>query len=142
MTTRTSPEFRWFTPTQASITLQRVLPSLARAAEALGAFRELKEQLERHESMDDESRDLVDRELERHRERLRLAVEEVNAAGVMVRGIDPPALDFPAQHNGRDVMLSWREGERAVAWWYAPEEGPEARQPIHDPHSGHWEWMH
>ena len=53
---------------------------------------------------------------------------------VQVKGVAPALLDFPAQAvvAGRHqaVLLCWREGEDALAWWHPVETGYLGRAPI------------
>lgn len=137
----TPTRLRYFTPTEASVALSRVLPKLERAARSLGTYRDLRERLETNEPMDEDARIAVANEVARQRDLIQAAVEEINDQGVEVRSIDPPALDFPAMRGGREVVLSWKHGERAVAWWHLRDDGPAARQPVTDHTSGIWEWL-
>ena len=54
--------------------------------------------------------------------------------GIQVKGVAPALLDFPARAtaDGRviDVLLCWREGEEAIAWYHPPETGYLGREPI------------
>ena len=54
--------------------------------------------------------------------------------GVQVKGVAPALLDFPARAvvGGEevDVLLCWREGEDAIAWYHPPETGYLGREPI------------
>jgi len=141
MTPNAPPRLRYFTPTEASVALHRVLPRLERAARSLGTYRELRDRLESNEPLDEDARVAIANEVARQRELLQTAIEEINDDGVVVRSVDPPALDFPAMRAGREVVLTWQHGERAVAWWYVRDAGPRARQPITDLDSGLWEWL-
>ncbi len=54
--------------------------------------------------------------------------------GVQVKGVAPALLDFPARAS-RDgeslvVLLCWREGEDALAWYHPVETGYIGRAPI------------
>ena len=138
---QTPTRLRYFTPTEASVALTRVLPKLERAARSLGTYRDLRERLETNEPMDEDARVAVANEVARQRDLIQAAVEEINDEGVEVRSIDPPALDFPALRAGREVVLSWKFGERAVAWWRLRDASPTERQPVTDLESGVWEWV-
>jgi hypothetical protein len=54
--------------------------------------------------------------------------------GVQVKGVAPALLDFPARAtvDGREqvVLLCWREGEPALAWYHPVETGYLGRAPI------------
>jgi hypothetical protein len=137
----TPTRLRYFTPTEASVALTRVMPKLERAARSLGTYRDLRDRLETNEPMDEDARVAVANEVARQRDLIQTAVEEINDEGVEVVGIDPPALAFPALMAGREVVLSWKYGERAVAWWYERDDGPAGRKPIASLDSGLWEWL-
>ncbi len=54
--------------------------------------------------------------------------------GVIVKGVAPALLDFPARAvvdgERREVLLCWREGEEALAWYHSEELGYLGRAPI------------
>lgn len=53
---------------------------------------------------------------------------------VQVKGLAPGLLDFPARalRDGEElvVLLCWREGEEALAWYHRPEDGYAGRAPV------------
>jgi hypothetical protein len=57
-------------------------------------------------------------------------VAALEAAGVQVKDMDEGLVDFPARHTGRDVLLCWKVGEPAVAYWHGLEEGFAGRKPL------------
>jgi hypothetical protein len=54
--------------------------------------------------------------------------------GIQVKGVAPALLDFPARAvvDGEEqvVLLCWREGEEALAWYHPVETGYLGRAPI------------
>ena len=56
------------------------------------------------------------------------------ARSIQVKGVAPALLDFPARGviGGQEVevLLCWREGEDAIAWYHPPETGYLGREPI------------
>lgn len=54
--------------------------------------------------------------------------------GIQVKGVAPVLLDFPARAvvDGEEqvVLLCWREGEEALAWYHSAELGYLGRAPI------------
>jgi hypothetical protein len=54
--------------------------------------------------------------------------------GIQVKGVAPALLDFPARAviDGEEqvVLLCWREGEDALAWYHPVETGYLGRAPI------------
>ncbi len=57
-------------------------------------------------------------------------VERLEELGVVVKDRDLGLIDFPARHDGEDVLLCWQVGEAEVAWWHDPVEGFAGRKPI------------
>ncbi|MBW3604475.1 MAG: DUF2203 domain-containing protein [Actinobacteria bacterium] len=43
--------------------------------------------------------------------------------GVQIKGIAPLLLDFPAELDGRKVLLCWLEGESELEWYHRVELG-------------------
>jgi hypothetical protein len=57
-------------------------------------------------------------------------LEQLGDLGVEVKDPETGLLDFPAVREGEDVLLCWRVGEEAVAFWHDLEEGYAGRKPI------------
>ena len=49
---------------------------------------------------------------------------------LVVKGVSPPLVDFPAQYGGRDVLLCWTEGEERIGWYHLPDAGFPGRRPV------------
>jgi hypothetical protein len=56
--------------------------------------------------------------------------------GILVKGVAPALLDFPARGHvdgeERDVLLCWREGEDEIAFFHPPDTGYLGRAPLTD----------
>ena len=50
--------------------------------------------------------------------------------GLDLKGIAPLLLDFPAQLDGKPVLLCWPEGEQALRWYHDARYGVAGRRPI------------
>jgi hypothetical protein len=72
----------------------------------------------------------LDEVLHREREGLARCVARIQAAGAQVKDLDTGLLDFPARRQDQDILLCWRVGEPAIAWWHTPESGFAGRQPL------------
>jgi hypothetical protein len=57
-------------------------------------------------------------------------VDRLEELGVQVKDVDLGLLDFPARHDGEDVLLCWHPGEEAVEFWHGLTEGYAGRKPI------------
>jgi hypothetical protein len=51
---------------------------------------------------------------------------------LVVKGVSPPLVDFPAQYGGRDVLLCWTEGEERIGWYHLPDAGFAGRRPVRE----------
>jgi hypothetical protein len=61
-------------------------------------------------------------------------IDELTAAGIVVRDLDRGLIDFPADApSGRTYLLCWLAGEPAIAWWHWPEDGFAGRTPLDSP---------
>lgn len=55
--------------------------------------------------------------------RLQEAVDWFGMMGIQLKGIAPVIVDFPAELDGRRVLLCWLEGESALEWFHSEEVG-------------------
>jgi hypothetical protein len=65
------------------------------------------------------------------------SLETLQAAGVLVKDARGGLLDFPARREGRLVMLCWKVGETALAYWHEAEGGFAGRRRVDE--DGPWE---
>jgi hypothetical protein len=64
--------------------------------------------------------------------RLRTVLAEIDSLGVQLKDLAIGLLDFPCQVEGEIVLLCWKLGEPAIAYWHTVEAGFKGRQPIDD----------
>jgi len=121
---------RWFTPATAGVALRRVRP----VAETMCR---LYLQLERARPTRVGGDQLVPARYFALVRRLNAAVAGIQAAGARIKDVRQGLLDFPARRAGRRVMLSWKVGEPAVAWWRETGAGPATRRPVDN--DGPWD---
>ncbi len=57
-------------------------------------------------------------------------LEELKQVGVELRDYESGLLDFPAMHEGREVLLCWKLGEEQVAAWHEIDAGFAGRQDL------------
>ena len=57
-------------------------------------------------------------------------IAEIRQLGVQMKGIDSGLVDFPAEVNGRTVLLCWQLGEESVQYWHEEDAGFAGRQPV------------
>ncbi len=60
---------------------------------------------------------------------------EIDSIGVVVKDLEQGLLDFPSLIDGKPVLLCWKLGEPAIAYWHTEEEGFAGRKPL-DPQLG------
>jgi hypothetical protein len=60
---------------------------------------------------------------------------EIDSIGVVVKDLEQGLLDFPSVMDGKPVLLCWKLGEPAIAYWHTEEEGFAGRKPL-DPQMG------
>jgi len=64
--------------------------------------------------------------------RIKDALAEIDATGVQVKDLDIGLLDFPCKVDGEILLLCWKLGEPAIAYWHGTSEGFAGRKPIDD----------
>jgi hypothetical protein len=55
---------------------------------------------------------------------------EIESIGVQVKDLEQGLLDFPSVVEGKAVLLCWKLGEPAIAYWHTEEEGFAGRKPL------------
>lgn len=70
------------------------------------------------------------REKERLTRKIKDALAEIEAAGVLVKDLEIGLLDFPCQVEGNTILLCWKLGEKTIAHWHGTDEGYRYRKPI------------
>jgi hypothetical protein len=75
---------------------------------------------------------LARRKAEREKtfQRVKDAMDEIDAIGVQVKDLDIGLLDFPCEVGGQTVLLCWKLGEKSIAHWHGISEGFAGRKPI------------
>ena len=71
-------------------------------------------------------------EMEKHVQRARETVQEIDEIGVQVKDLESGLLDFPCRMDDDVVLLCWKAGEPAIEHWHTMESGFQGRQPIDD----------
>jgi hypothetical protein len=55
---------------------------------------------------------------------------EIDSIGVQVKDLEQGLLDFPFVMDGKPVLLCWKLGEPAIAYWHTEEDGFAGRKPL------------
>jgi hypothetical protein len=72
----------------------------------------------------------ADEELESAAAELARCVEQIQAAGVLVKDLDQGLLDFPSLRGDEEILLCWHVGEGDIQYWHGLEEGFSGRKPL------------
>ncbi len=119
---------KYFTLDEAN----RALPYVARVTKDVRETYQhavaLQERIDRPATGDDS--DAMHREYEATIDQLNGFVDELTEVGVELKDYDTGLLDFPALHQGREICLCWRHGEKAVAAWHETDAGFAGRQDV------------
>ena len=57
-------------------------------------------------------------------------IEDLEATGVSLKGLDQGLLDFPSRRFDEDVWLCWKDGETEIKFWHDIDSGFNGRKPI------------
>lgn len=57
-------------------------------------------------------------------------VAEIEKLGCQFKGIDLGLVDFPADIDGRTVLLCWQYGEKSIGFWHSTDEGFAGRRAL------------
>ena len=69
-------------------------------------------------------------DFERATNRLEKLIEELGMIGVELKDPSRALLDFPAFHEGREVLLCWKADEETITHWHEPDAGYAGRKPV------------
>ena len=72
----------------------------------------------------------LDEQFQRESHAVTQAAEQLERLGVLVKDLDTGLVDFPALHEGEEVLLCWQLGEDEVAYWHGADEGFAGRKPL------------
>lgn len=77
----------------------------------------------------------LDAQYDRVMEKLNTYVDELAQVGVELKDYEVGLIDFPAQHDGREVCLCWKLDEQDITTWHEVEAGFAGRQSVAGLHS-------
>ncbi|MEZ0324084.1 MAG: DUF2203 domain-containing protein [Hydrogenothermaceae bacterium] len=116
-----------------------LLPQIKALVEEIAEKREyMNYYLFRYEELNEKDRDEKD-ELElmyvktlisTENQEIKELIEVIEGFGVLVKGLDPVIIDFPAENNGEEIFLCWKEDEESILYWHGKYEGFQGRKPI------------
>ncbi len=56
--------------------------------------------------------------------------QQIDGAGAQIKSLEEGLLDFPSRRDGELVLLCWKLGEGAIAYWHGVDEGFAGRKPL------------
>ncbi|MSP60735.1 MAG: DUF2203 family protein [Myxococcales bacterium] len=131
---------RYFTVDEANTLVPRLEGSFNRMMQLRGELRRAGAELERMGEQVDPSSLASEEgppELRSTRGRVRGLLDalsdelsDLEEIGVQVKDLDTGLCDLVARHDGRDVLLCWRLGEKHFEFWHELEGGFSGRRPI------------
>lgn len=75
-------------------------------------------------------RDRLERDAERQERQFDLFVDELIDVGCELKDANIGLVDFIGRHDGRDVYLCWRLGEKKIEFWHELHAGFGGRRPV------------
>jgi len=129
---------RYFTPSEANELLAEVRPLAESLVEHRDGMRLAAERRARLTAriagnggdLDPQEPGELDEQFERESQAVARAVEGLQRLGLLVKDLDRGLVDFPALHNGEEILLCWQVGEDEVAYWHGVDEGFAGRKPL------------
>ena len=80
-----------------------------------------------------DERGALKQEIRVHAKRLKECQEELLQLGIILKDYERGLVDFPAELDGRPILLCWEQGEPSVGFWHEVSGGYTGRQPV--PHN-------
>lgn len=69
-------------------------------------------------------------------DRIRACLDELQALGIEMKDYEEGLVDFPAEFEGRPILLCWKQGEEKIGFWHEVEAGAKGRKPV--PEDPNW----
>ena len=128
---------RLFTVEEANALLPAVRTLTETIRENILQLRSQSQAIARHEHLDPESTDFMDR-LQQNAAIAQLVaaikscVEQIQSYGCICKGVEQGLVDFPCLLGAEVVFLCWQLGESTVSHWHRIEDGFPGRRPLLD----------
>jgi hypothetical protein len=128
---------RLFTVDEANALLPTVRALTERIQENIRRLRNKSKKIVRHEKLDPETTDFMERlqedgEIARLVAELKDWVEQIYSYGCICKGVEQGLIDFPCMLGAEVVFLCWQLGEATVSHWHRIEDGFAGRRPLLD----------
>ena len=114
----------------------RTLPYVRSIVEEVQArYRVVQESGRRHnalEANEDARRAALKDEIRGAADRIRACLDELQALALEMKDYEEGLVDFPAELEGRPILLCWKHGEERIGFWHETEAGAKGRKPVPD----------
>jgi hypothetical protein len=118
---------RLYTVAEANQTLPYVRAIVGEVRER---YRTIQERGRRHREGDAEARAALKTEIRAEAERIHACMEELEEIGAELKDYDLGLVDFPAELEGRRILLCWKFGESGIGNWHEERDGYQGRRPV------------
>ncbi len=93
-------------------------------------YRIIQDRGRRHREGGPEDRAALKSEIRDEAERIHACMEELEEIGAELKDYDLGLVDFPAELEGRRILLCWKFGESEIRHWHEEREGYQGRRPV------------
>ena len=130
---------KYFDIAEAEATLPIISPLLRRAQQIWDRLESFEQVSIKKRIMTDGSQesydfsdldDITDTQLHRLKEDFYATVESIESTGALIRDLDQGIIGFFTKFEGREVFLSWRQGEKRIRFWHEADESAAGRKRI------------
>ncbi len=112
----------------------RTLPYVRSVVEEVQArYRVVQESGRRHNALaanEESRRTALKEEIREAADRIRACLDELQALGLELKDYEQGLVDFPAELEGRAILLCWKHGEEKIGFWHEVEAGAKGRKPV------------
>jgi len=63
-------------------------------------------------------------------DRIRACLDELQVLGIEMKDYEEGLVDFPAELEGRPILLCWKRGEEKIGYWHEIDAGAKGRKPV------------
>jgi len=118
---------RLYTVAEANQTLPYVSAIVGEVRER---YRTIQDRGRRHREGDEEDRAALKTEIRTEAERIHACMEELEEISAELKDYDLGLVDFPAELEGRRILLCWKFGENEIGHWHEERDGYQGRHPV------------
>jgi hypothetical protein len=109
----------------------RTLPYVrAIVGEVRERYRAIQDRGRRHREGDARERAALKEEIRGEAERIHACMEELEEIGAELKDYELGLVDFPAELDGRRILLCWKFGESEIGHWHEERDDYEGRRRV------------